>query len=60
VDLKVHASISTEAHQLLKDEASRSFKDRINDRKDQSSVCLAFVLVQKDCVLNVEVRLIVV
>ena len=60
VNLEVHAGVCGQTHQFLQDEASGALEDGIDHREDQTSVCLALMLIQQHSVLNVEVGLVVV
>lgn len=59
MDLEVQAGVGTESHELLKDEAGGSLEDGVDDREDQTCVSLALMLIEKDGILDVEVRLVV-
>ena len=59
MDLKVHARVTTQTQQLLQNEPGGSLEYGINDGEYQLSVSLAFMLIQQDSVLYVEVRLVV-
>ena len=57
--LEVQASVGTQSHELLKDEAGGSLEDGVDDGEDQAGVSLALMLIEQDGILDVEVRLVV-